>query len=564
VLRNDFIKYDDSQYISDNPRVLNGLTWANAVWAFSTGYASNWHPLTWLSHMLDVELFGLNPRGHHLTNLLFHIANTLLLLLLLNRMTERDWCSFFVAALFALHPLHVESVAWVAERKDLLSGFFFFLTLLVYTRYIEECTSAGVRPVGSSLWSGASGQRAGASRAYYAAALALFALGLMSKPMLVTVPFVLLLLDYWPLRRVEPEVGESQLKRLVPLVLEKVPFVLLTIVSCVVTFLAQRKSHSLTTELPLTLRIANAIASYLKYLGKTIWPTHLAIYYPHPNARFFSPHPEPLYPASEQWPTWAIIAAALLLISVSILILLRRRTGPWLVTGWFWYLGMLVPVIGLVQVGTQAIADRYTYLPLIGIFIAVVWGLGSLLSGPSPVPNQSVAPSSRPDGPGALKEGLASFRYPRALLATAGLMLVGVYAGITRHQLQYWRDNYTLFSHALAVTSPNAVAHFNVGARLVEQKQYRPAGAHFRAAIAADPNCEEAYAGLGYLFESLGKTNEALQQFETALRIRPWDDLSRCHIASIFEGQGRTNEALAEYKQALQFNPDNVRAHYYL
>jgi protein O-mannosyl-transferase len=535
VLRNDFIKYDDSQYISDNPRVLSGLTWANIGWALRSGYGSNWHPLTWLSHMLDVQLFGLKPFGHHLTNLLFHTTNALLLMLVLNRMTKAVWRSLFVAALFALHPLHVESVAWVAERKDVLSTFFFLLTLLAYSRYAgwksrvdgPQSTVQGPQSAGS----------AGRARRAYLWALGWFGLGLMSKPMLVTTPFVLLLLDYWPLQRFHSGKAAGSYNNAGVLLREKVPFLFLALLSSAVTFVAQEKSQVLMAGLPPVLRVANAVTSYLKYLGKTIWPTHLAIFYPHPNLRFFAAGDGGLYPNSQQWPAWEIFAGVLLLLAVSCFFFLRRREQPWLLVGWLWYLGTLVPVIGLVQVGTQAMADRYTYIPSIGIFVAFVWTAAALVSG---------------------------VRLGRVSVVLAGIVALGCCAVLTRRQTSYWRDNYTVFSHALAVTYANPVAEFSVGAELLQRKQYGLAQAHLRHALLADPNYAEAYAGLGYLFESLGKFDRALDQYRISVRLHPWDDLSRCHIASILEQQGRRDEAIAQYQEALRLNPDNVLAHYHL
>jgi tetratricopeptide (TPR) repeat protein len=501
VFQNDFIKLDDRQYVIENPHVLGGLTWENAKWAFQSGYASNWHPLTWLSHMLDVQLFGVNPGWHHFVNLLLHIANTVLLFLILKRMTGAVWRCVFVAALFAVHPLHVESVAWVAERKDVLSTFFFMLTLLAYVQYAEQSKTQNSK-----------------SRLWYAFALVLFALGLMSKPMLVTLPFILLLLDFWPLQRLQPQT-------IIRLALEKVPFMCLAAISSVLTFLAQAKGHNVSVGLPLDSRLANAIASYLKYLGKTIWPVDLAVFYPHPDIR---------YPLSNQWPTWQICAAALLLVLVSAFALLRCKRQPWFAVGWFWYLGALVPVIGIVQVGGQALADRYTYIPLIGVFICVVW---------------------------AVSDFLAGTRFAKPVLATTGMLVIVACAATTHRQVEYWRNDFTLFEHTLAATSDNAVAHYHVGAELEDQGKYELALTHFRAALVCDPAYADAYCNMGYTLYAQGKADEAMKQYQTAIRLQPWHAQARTSLGAILWMRGQRDEALEQYTEALRLRPDLAQAH---
>jgi hypothetical protein len=358
VLGHDFVNYDDPDYVYRNPNVQSGITLSSIKWAFTTGHAANWHPLTWLSHMLDWQLFGDNPGWHHLTNLFLHIANTLLLFAVLKRMTNALWRSAFVAAAFALHPLHVESVAWVAERKDVLSTLFWMLTIAAYLRYLE---------------------RPGTGR--YLLTLLIFALGLMAKPMLVTLPFVLLLLDYWPLGRFQfgqivKSVGQQSRKSLNAfshwklsrhLLLEKVPLFALSAISSIVTFLVQRTAGAVTSveTLPLKLRIANTFVSYLTYIQKMVWPSRLAMFYPYPDKTDLI------------WQT-VVFALLLLIISLGVIWLMRRRR--YLLTGWLWYLGTLVPVIGLVQVGDQALADRYTYVPLTGLFIIIAWGVPDLIA----------------------------------------------------------------------------------------------------------------------------------------------------------------------------------------
>ncbi len=355
VLRNGFVNYDDPDYILNNPHVKAGLTWSGIAWAFQSTEADNWHPLTWISHMADCQIFGLNPAGHHLVNVLLHAANTLLLFVLLNRLTGALWRSALVAALFAWHPLHVESVAWASERKDVLSAFFWMLTLLAYAKHAagDKCQ---VTRTGGFL-----SRVTGHLSPHYFLAVFLFACGLMSKPMVVTLPFVLLLLDFWPLKRITIHGSRITIARLIA---EKIPFFVLTIASCVVTRIAQSGAVWSGASLPFSFRLENALMSYVRYLGKMFWPADLALIYPYPH----------------QWPLPAVIAAGLLLGLISVLAVLRAGRFPYLAVGWFWFLGTLVPAIGLVQAGIQSMADRYTYLPGIGLFIVVAWGLNDLLN----------------------------------------------------------------------------------------------------------------------------------------------------------------------------------------
>ena len=449
VLSSDFINFDDGTYITENPMVQNGLTSTSVVWAFTSGYASNWHPLTWISHMVDCQLYGLNPQGHHLTSLLFHIFNVLLLFLVLRNITGAVWRSAVVAALFAWHPLHVESVAWVAERKDVLSTFFWLLTMLAYARYAEESKVQSPK-----------------SKVYYGLALVCFALGLMAKPMLVTLPFLLLLLDFWPLRRIydpdakacgaglrftiyeptdlqtassfkapsgplaSPTSHKSQITYR-KLILEKVPFLLLAIASSVVTFLVQKTGGAVASLEALSFgqRIANALVSYIRYLGKMVWPRDLAVFYPIHHA----------------WAAWQWAGAGLLIVAISVLAIAMIRQRPYFSVGWFWYLGTLVPVIGLIQVGGQSMADRYTYMPLVGIFIIFSWGMADLL------------------GRGQLR---------RMNLAWAVIVPVLVAClMVTRSQTSYWKDSITLFRHAIAVTTDNTLAHVDLGRAFGQGRQ---------------------------------------------------------------------------------------------
>jgi tetratricopeptide (TPR) repeat protein len=512
VLDNDFIHLDDPDYVTNNEHVLSGLRWQNVEWAFRTGYASNWHPLTWISHQLDAQLFGMKPGGHHLTSLVFHIANSLLLFSLLQRMTGATGRSAFVAALFALHPLHVESVAWVSERKDVLSAFFFMLTLLAYAKYAErrtkrgegldkskvqsprskvtESVTSGEWPVGSRV-EGRGSRKLRALR-YYALALFLFALGLMSKPMLVTLPFVLLLLDYWPLGRFQLKTQNSKLRTLLPLLWEKLPFLTLSLASSIITFLVQSRGHAVSSGVGLEPRLANAICSYLKYLGKAIWPVNLSIFYPHPNFSssslnvFGSPGPSP-------W-TWQVIAAALMLVALSSWALLRPKREPWFAVGWFWYLGTLVPVIGVVQVGWQAMADRYTYIPLIGIFVLVAWGAAALLGG---------------------------LHWHQRVVGAAGLAAALACAAVAHNQLKYWRTNFTVFEHALAATGRNAMADWSLGVEFALQGKHDLAIQHFRRTLEEAPTHERARVALGHTLSLQRKNDEAVVEYQTVLKLNP-------------------------------------------
>ena len=395
ITRHGFTNFDDDGYITGNPHVKSGLTWPGIVWAFRSTETGNWHPLTWISHMLDCQLYGLNPGGHHLTNLIFHIANTLLLFLLLTQLTGAIWRSAFVAALFAWHPLHVESVAWAAERKDVLSAFFWMLTLFFYARHAQNKTSRN--PQLSTL--------------NYILALFFFACGLMSKPMVVTLPFVLLLLDWWPLNRFQ---AGSFARSAVNLIIEKLPFFALAAAGSIVTYLAQKAGGAVSND-TFAFRLTNALCSYLRYISKTFWPVDLAVIYPFPGHGLAVP---------------AMIAAILLMI-VSVWLIFSARRHPWLLVGWLWFLGTLVPVIGLVQIGSQSMADRYMYIPAIGLFILLVWGANELLN---------------------------AWPKKQKILTWAGIAALAGCLVCTRAQIKYWQDSISLFRHASEVTSNNYVA----------------------------------------------------------------------------------------------------------
>jgi tetratricopeptide (TPR) repeat protein len=496
VVLNDFVNYDDPDYVTSNRHVQQGLTAQDVAWAFRTGHASNWHPLTWLSHQLDCQFYGLRPAGHHLTSLLLHAANTALLFLALLRLTGATWRSVIVAALFGLHPLRVESVAWISERKDVLSGAFWMLTLLAYAKYVAESKGQSRR-----------------SGVFYSLALISFALGLMSKPMLVTLPCVLLLLDYWPLNRLDRTTAPW-------LVLEKVPFVALAMASSVVTFLVQEKGGAVSRleSLPLMARLENALVSYCRYLGKTFWPVDLSVLYPHPGH----------WPAGAVW----LSAAALLVLTAAAILLARRH--PYLCVGWLWFIGTLVPVIGLVQVGVQSMADRYTYLPLIGVYIAVVWGA-----------SECVAHLSRAQ---------------KALAAAAALALL-ICSALTLRQIGIWKNSESLFRHAVAVTKDNYLAYNNLGFHLSNLGKTEAALEMYRRSIQINPNYDEAQNNIGFALAKLGRPLEAIPYYEAALRLRPTLAEAHNNLGNALSELGRLDAAMTEYETTLRLNPDHADAH---
>ena len=516
TLRYGFVNFDDEDYFTSNPHVLTGLTWGNAKWAFQIGYAANWHPLTWLSLMLDAQLFGTGPIGPHLTNIILHAANTVLLFLLLRRLiglrsgatatqTGTLWACAFVAAIFGIHPLHVESVAWVSERKDVLSGLFFMLTLLMYTRYVE-LTSVQKQK----------------AKVFYGLALMCFALGLMSKPMLVTLPFVLLLLDWWPLKRFEfsplnsdESQTDFQRQTILQLVLEKLPFCLLSTTSCVVTILAQQKAIIPTDALPFLYRIGNASISYVVYLGQMFYPVGLAAFYP--------------YPANPSW--WKIVISLIFVASTTAGAFAYRRRCPYLLVGWLWYLGTLVPVIGLLQAGGQAWADRYTYLPLIGVFIIITWATVDLLS---------------------------TWRFRRQLLVLAAFIVVAALMIFTSIQTSYWRSSESLWVHTPACTSRNYVAHSDLASVLAGQGRNVEAIGHYQQALEIKPDYAEAHNNLGLLLAGQGKAIEAIKQYQSALEIKPGFAAALNNLGGALLAQGRTTEAMDHFQKAAELMPDNA------
>ncbi|HWS16155.1 MAG TPA: tetratricopeptide repeat protein [Candidatus Methylomirabilis sp.] len=488
-----FITFDDEQYVASNPVVQRGLTADGAAWAFRTTHATNWHPLTWLSHMTDVELFGVDPGAHHLVNVLLHAANAVLLFLALRAMTGAAGRSAFVAALFALHPLHVESVAWIAERKDLLSGMFWILSMWAYAAYAA---------------------RGGMPR--YLLTAGCLALSLLSKPMAVTLPFVFLLLDFWPLRRA----GTVPPRRLV---LEKVPFLALALASCVVTYAAQKSGGAVSPfPIPVGARLANAAVSYVAYLGKTFLPVSLSVFYPHPWSFGGPGHP-----------AWQWGGAVLSLAALTALALRGAKERPYLATGWLWFLGTLVPVIGLVQAGEQGMADRYTYLPLTGVFLIVAWGV----------------PDALGDRP---------WRRP-ALGAAAGAALAAL-ATVSFAQAGLWRDSVTLFRHAAAVTENNWMAHANLGLAFERTGDVRQAVSHYEEAVRLKPEYELARNNLGSIYERSGRLDEAIVQFRFALAYRP--DYAEAHnnLGIALAEKGLMDEAILHFREAIRLNPGFVLA----
>jgi tetratricopeptide (TPR) repeat protein len=532
VIGHQFITLDDPTYIRENPNVNRGVTLAGLAWAFSTFHAANWHPLTWISHMIDCQLFGTNAGRHLLVNTLIHAANTLFIFYFLLRTTHARWPSALVAALFALHPLHVESVAWASERKDTLSTFFGLLSLIAYVRYAEA------RSISRYAW----------------VAITL-GLGLLAKPMLVTWPFLMLLLDYWPLRRLQGLDASHQLSSLRKLVVEKLPLFALVAVSMIITLLAQSHGGAVRTfaAAPVGFRLSNGVVSYATYILLMFWPNNLAVYYPLPLTGI---------------PTWQVIGAAFLLIGITALCLFERRNRPYLIVGWLWFLGTLVPVIGFVQVGGQTMADRYFYIPSIGLFIALVFGFSDLAK------SWRVAPP--------LSAGIA-----------AGVLLI--LATLTNAQIQRWRDSFTLFEHTLAVTPRNLHIEHNLGLAMGSAGRYDEAAAHFEKALQIDANFYDGLVGMGVTREFQGRLPEAIDYFQAAIHSQPdtptahlqlgrvlWKQSSdqaaleeigrasqlapkdaeiRADFGLALQLVGRIPEAIEQFHEALRMNPDNAETH---
>jgi protein O-mannosyl-transferase len=531
-----FVYLDDPDYVTSNPDIQHGLNWHSLKWAFTTGHGANWHPLTWVSHMIDCQLYGLKPAGHHLTSLLLHVANSALLFLILNRMTGAMWRSAWVAAVFALHPLRVESVIWVAERKDVLSTFFWMLTVGAYLRFTEEFK------VQSSQ-----------SKVFYGLSLFFFALGLMSKSMLVTLPFVLLLLDYWPLGRLE--FGPHFSWRLV---VEKIPFLLLAAAASIVTFVLQKTSGVVASfsAVPLGQRLANTPVAYVRYLMKIFWPSGLSVFY-----------------GFEQWKFYQVAGSVLILASITVWVMLQGRARPYLAVGWFWFLGMLVPTIGLVQVGHQSMADRYSYVPSVGISLMVAWGLCDWAA-----------------------------RRPHSLqvVGTLGALAVAACALLTPRQIVFWKSADALFGRAAEISDQDAVTCYNVGVAVLEQGNYARAVrcferslkaadnstpktflarvqnnlgcalleqgqvpsaiSNFESALISQPNYPQVYYNMGRAFLTNRQPDVAVDCFQHALALDP--NVAEIHykLANALVQLGRPAAAITEYSKTLQLRPDNDEA----
>jgi hypothetical protein len=497
-----FLFYDDQVYVTNNKYVRSGLNPESIYWAFTNTDFGFWHPLTWLSLMLDQTIYGFNAGGYHWTNVLFHIANTLLLFLVLYRMTSGLWRSSFVAALFAFHPLHVESVAWIAERKDVLSAFFWMLTMYTYVLYVE---CPGYKK--------------------YMIIIFAFVFGLMAKPMLVTLPFVLLLLDYWPLRRFQSDdlkYKNGSQRRPHPvflLILEKVPFFIIAVVMSVITFFAEKNFVSLssTESFSLTIRVANAIVSFVAYIWKMIWPYHLAPIYPHPG----------------MWPIWQVILSALFLVFLSIVIVRNWRNYPYLSMGWFWYLGTMLPVVGLVQVQAQAMADRYTYIPLIGLFIIVAWGVPELLK---------------------------NWHYGKKIIILSSGTALSFLIICSWFQVSYWQNDMTLFEYTLNITNKNYKAHHGMGCALLAGGNIDTAVFHFQEALKINPEYAEVRNDLGNAYIRQGKYSDAAYQYRELLRVNPESAKTNNNLGVALALQEKYKDAITRFRRALQLNPNYKEA----
>ena len=522
TLRHEFVNYDDDHYVYENPRITNGLTLDGIQWAFTHVHAGNWHPLTTISHMLDCQLYGLQPWGHHLTNVLLHAAAAILLFLALRQLTGARWPSAFVAAVFAIHPLRVESVAWISERKDVLSGVFLMLILWAYARYARSNRPSSGR---------------------YTMVVVLFALGLMCKPTLVTLPFVLLLLDYWPLRRFTIRSLTSKISRSARnhlagrrddnpthggqlpakpvryLLVEKIPFFVLSAASCVATLLAHEQAVTTIRQLTFGDRVGNAVVSYVTYLGQMIWPAGLAVLYPHPEGNLNIAQ---------------AILAFLLLMIISMIFLIWRGKYPFLLTGWLWFLGMLVPMIGIVQVGAQARADRYTYLPQIGLYVLATWGAMELFAGWR--------------------------RGPEVLIAIALLIVTGLITD-SYFQTSSWRNSETLWNQSLANTSNNHIAQNNLGDALMKKGRPDEAVVHLRKALEIYADYPEAHNNLGGALASKGNWVDAIASYRAAMRTRPNFPKVHNNLAISLAEVGKTDEAIEQFREALRIDGDYPDAH---
>lgn len=489
TIRYRFVNFDDGTYVYRNPAVIQGITILGIKWAFTHVVAANWHPLTMLSHMLDCSFYGVAPGGHHLTNILLHIAATILLFLVFWSMTTALWQSAVVAAVFAIHPLHVESVAWIAERKDVLSGVFFMLTIGVYLQYVRRPTVLR-----------------------YVGALVCFSLGLMAKPMLVTLPFVLLLLDFWPLNRLT----KSTISKLV---LEKIPFFVLTIVACVETVLSQHQSINLIRTVSLEARVANALVAIMIYVGQSFWPTNLAVFYPHPENNISA---------------WQTALAIAFLAATTVTVFVFRKKAPYFLTGWLWYIGMLIPVIGIVQVGIQAHADRYMYLPQVGLSLALVW---------------TIADVSR------------QWPYRKVISGAICAAALAPLIWSAWTQTSYWQDSESLWEHTVAVTRDNEMAREHLSDAYLDKGRLDDAIAQARQALTVESESADAHATLGAALARKGELDEAIAHLHTALQSNP--KLLRTHynLANVCLQKGDIDQAIENYEQELQIQPEFAEGH---
>jgi len=516
TIRYQFVNFDDDSYVYNIPAIQSGLTVKGIAAAFINQHAHNWHPLTTISHMLDCQLYGLNAGGHHATNVVLHIIAVLLLFWVLQQMTGATWRSALVAALFAVHPLHVESVAWVSERKDILSAVFFFLMLHAYSRYAR--TPSVMR---------------------YLAVVVLFAAGLMSKPMLVSAPIILLLLDYWPLRRFEqPSLmgktkaseTDKQRRKIRRLYLEKIPLFVLSAAACILTFVLQKRTAGAIPPLPFLWRIQNAFVSYVIYVWKTLWPARLAVFYPHPN---------------DTLALWDVIFAILLLLAITAAVIVFRKQRPYLLTGWFWYLIMLIPVIGIIQVGEQGHADRYTYLPHVGLFVAVVWFSIDV----------ATVRGSKPQV---------------AVTTAAAVLVILALAWVAFIQTSYWRNSEALWMHALAVTSDNDVAHNNLGYLCNDRGELDNAISHFESAARIRSGKRDPHYDLGSAFVQMnlgdalarkGRSDDAMVHYDEAIRLQPDYADAYYNRGTVLFAKGRIDEAITDLTKALEMHPNDADAH---
>ncbi len=515
TIRYDFVNFDDDLYVYNAPAIQAGLTVKGLALAFTSPHARNWHPLTTISHMLDCQLYGLKAGGHHATNVVLHTIAVLLLFRVLRQMTGAVWKSATVAALFAVHPLHVESVAWVSERKDLLSAVFFLLMLDAYFRYTRA-----------------------PSMTRYLLVAVLFAAGLMSKPMLVSAPVILLLLDYWPLGRFEQLSSTKDKAKIArsgdqwpvirDLFLEKVPLLVLSAGSCVITFVLQKRATGAIPPLPFLWRMQNAVVSYVIYLWETLWPTHLAVFYPHPNNTV---------------PIWAVVLAVALLFAITVSAIVFRNKRPYVFTGWFWYLAILFPVIGLVQVGEQGHADRYTYLPHIGLFLLAVWLAGDVI---------------------------ASHQFRSRLAVGTSIVIIAALARTAFIQSSYWRNSETLWTRALAVTSDNDVAHNNLGYLCADRGELDKAISHFETALRIRSSKPDPHYSVGSAFVQMnladalgrkGQPGEAMVHYEEAIKLQPNYADAYYNRGNILFAEGRIDEAMADWEKTLQIQPNDADAH---